>query len=91
MGIIIHPDCVIGDNVVIYPGVTLAARRVGNHVQIFSGAVIANRAKIGNNVRIGANAVVLTDVPDNSSAFGVPAKIISGENMLSVKADIYEY
>jgi serine O-acetyltransferase len=77
LGVIIHPDCVIGNNVMIYQQVTLGARAVGNHVQIFAGAKIVNMVTIGDNVKIGANAVVLNDLPDNSTAVGVPAKIIS--------------
>ena len=46
---------------------------------IGAGAVIIGNIKIGNNVSIGANAVVLTDIPDDSIAVGVPAKIIQRE------------
>jgi serine O-acetyltransferase len=76
LGVVVHPTCIIGSNVMIYQNVTLGASTVGNHVQIFAGAKIVNMVKIGNNVKIGANAVVIHDVPDNATAFGVPARII---------------
>ena len=76
LGTVVHPDCVIGDDVVIHTGVTLDAARVGNRVQIFTGAKVIDMVNIGNNVRIGANAVVICDLPDNCTAVGVPARII---------------
>ena len=79
LGTIVHPNCVIGNDVMIHSGVTLSASRVGNKVRICTGAKIINQVKIGNNVRIGANAVVLCDVPDNCTAVGVPARIIKHE------------
>ena len=48
----------------------------GDNVQVYTGATIIGAIKIGNNVTIGANAVVITDVPDNCLAVGVPARII---------------
>ena len=48
----------------------------GDNVHVFTGATVIGPLKIGNNVTIGANAVVITDVPDNSLAVGVPARII---------------
>jgi serine O-acetyltransferase len=76
LGTVVHPDCVIGDDVMIHTGVTLSASWVGSRVQIFAGAKVINMVKIGNNVNIGANAVVLCDLPDNCIAFGVPARLI---------------
>jgi serine O-acetyltransferase len=76
LGTVVHPDCVIGDDVMIYTGVTLGASQVGNRVQIFTGAKVIKMVKIGSNVKIGANAVVLCDLPDNCTAVGVPARII---------------
>ncbi len=49
---------------------------LGNNVFVGSGAKIIGSVKIGNNVKIGANAVVLTDIPDNSTAVGIPAKVV---------------
>ena len=48
----------------------------GDNVQVYTGATVIGAIKIGNNVTIGANAVVITDVPDNCLAVGVPARII---------------
>jgi serine O-acetyltransferase len=49
---------------------------IGDNVYCGVGAKLIGRIRIGNNVRIGANAVVITDVPDNSTAVGVPARVI---------------
>ncbi len=79
---------VIGDHVTIFQNVSLGIRHssenplidayptIGNNVKIFAGAVLLGDVKIGNNVLIGANAVVLTDIPDNSTAVGVPARVL---------------
>lgn len=48
----------------------------GDNVQVYTGATVIGNIRIGNNVTIGANAVVITDVPDNCLAVGVPARII---------------
>lgn len=82
MGIVLHKDCIIGDNVRIDQHVTIGGRvgpgapEVGNDVRIGAGAKILGPVKIGQNAQIGANAVVLRDVPANSTAVGVPAKIV---------------
>ena len=81
--IIISGDTVIGDDVVIRNGVTIGLKRtgeagapiIGNRVDIGAGAKILGAIRIGDDVAIGANAVVLQDIPDNSLAVGVPAKI----------------
>jgi serine O-acetyltransferase len=83
-GIIISGDTQFGDDVVIRNGVTVGLRhtgvrgapRIGNRVDIGAGAKILGTISIGDDVAIGANAVVLTDVPPNSIAVGVPARII---------------
>lgn len=83
-GIVIHNNAVIGDDVIIRQGVTignkslefpLEAPVIGSRVSIGAGAKILGGIKIGDDVLIGANAVVITDVPDNSIAVGVPAII----------------
>ncbi len=85
MGVVIGETAEVGDNVVIYHGVTLGGTgkdkgkrhpTVGNNVVIGAGAKLLGPVKIGNNVKIGANAVVLKDVPDNATAVGIPARII---------------
>ena len=82
--IIISGDTVIGDDVIVRNGVTIGLRRtgergapvIGNRVDIGAGAKVLGPITIGDDVAIGANAVVITDVPANSLAVGVPARII---------------
>ena len=83
--IIISGDTVIGDDVIVRNGVTIGLRRtgergapvIGNRVDIGAGAKVLGPIRIGDDVAIGANAVVITDVPANSLAVGVPARIIA--------------
>jgi serine O-acetyltransferase len=80
-GVIISGYAKFGDNCRIRDGVVVGLRRVeegrapivGNNVDIGSGAKLLGPIRIGDNVLIGANAVVLSDVPENSIAVGVPA------------------
>ncbi|MGJ4892975.1 serine O-acetyltransferase [Bradyrhizobium sp. HKCCYLS3077] len=80
-GIIVSGYTRIGDNCRIRNGVTIGLRRVeekaapviGDNVDIGAGAKLLGPIHIGNNVVIGANAVVISDVPDDSIAVGVPA------------------
>lgn len=87
MGVVIGSTTIIGDNCIIYQGVTLGSKKpfntdkkrhptIGNNVLIGSGSKILGDIKIGNNVKIGANSVVLNDVLDNCTVVGVKAKII---------------
>ncbi|MEM6614236.1 MAG: serine O-acetyltransferase [Cyanobacteria bacterium P01_C01_bin.72] len=84
-GIVIHGDCVIGDDSIIRQGVTLGNRyleqpfdapQLGVKVNVGAGAKIFGKIKIGDRAQIGANAVVLQDVPPDATAVGIPAKII---------------
>jgi serine O-acetyltransferase len=83
-GIIISGDVEFGDDVVIRNGVTIGLRRtgvrgspkIGNRVDVGAGAKILGSITIGDDTAIGANAVVLDDVPPNSIAIGIPARII---------------
>lgn len=83
-GIIISGDAVIGDDVVLRHGVTIGlkhthergAPRIGNRVDIGAGAKIIGNIVIGDDAVIGANAVVLKNVPAGALAVGVPARII---------------
>lgn len=82
-GIIISGDAVFGDDCVIRNGVTVGLRHtgqrgapiIGDRADIGAGAKVLGSIRIGDDVAIGANAVVITDVPSNSIAVGVPAKI----------------
>ncbi len=84
--IVIHPDVKLGDNCTISHGVTiglggrgdkLGSPKIGDRVYIAPGAKIFGSITIGNDVAIGANAVVTKDLPDNAVAVGIPAQIIS--------------
>ena len=89
MGVVIGETTIIGDRVTIYQGVTLGGTgnernfkrhpTIGNDVVIGSGAKILGPINIGDNARIGANTVVLHDVPKCVTAVGVPARIIDKE------------
>lgn len=90
-GIIISGDAVFGDDCVIRNGVTVGLRHegkrgspvIGNRVDIGAGAKILGPIHIGDDVAIGANAVVLKDVPPNSIAVGVPARILPRKSQLT--------
>ena len=81
-GVIISHICTIGDGTVIYQHVTIGGldgqhgATIGKNCRISPGAVLLGEVKIGDNVKIGPNSVVLHDIPDNCIAMGVPAKII---------------
>ena len=84
-GIIVSCHTELGNNVTLRSGVVIglnhvgekAGPKLGNDVDIGSGAKILGPIQIGDNVKIGANAVVITDIPSNSTAVGVPARIIT--------------
>lgn len=85
-GIIIHPEVRIGKNCTLCQGVTIGISErgtkagvpvIGDNVYIGPGAKIFGSVRIGNDVAIGANAVVNKDLPDNSVAVGVPARVVS--------------
>ena len=84
MGVVIGETAVIGDNVLLYQGVTLGGTGVekgkrhptiGNNVVIGGGAKVLGNITIGDNSYIGANAVVIKNVPPNSTVVGVPGRI----------------
>ncbi|MDE1175184.1 MAG: serine O-acetyltransferase [Edaphobacter sp.] len=83
-GIVVSGDARFGDDCVIRNGVTVGLRNrgvrgsphLGDRVDIGAGAKLLGPIRIGDDVAIGANAVVLTDVPSNSIAVGIPARII---------------
>jgi serine O-acetyltransferase len=79
-GVVINTAVRGGANITIEHGVTIGAEKgqspvLGDHVFIGAGAKILGGIRVGNNVKIGANAVVVHDVPDNCTAMGVPATI----------------
>lgn len=85
MGIVIGETCEIGDDVVLYQGVTLGGTgkekgkrhpTIGNHVVIGSGAKVLGSFAVGEHARIGANAVVLEHVPPHSTVVGNPGRLV---------------
>jgi serine O-acetyltransferase len=73
-GIVIHPDSRVGVNCLLFQQVTLAgAVKIGYHVDIGAGAKLIGPLTVGNNVRIGANAVVTKDIFDGLTVAGIPA------------------
>ncbi|NMC58272.1 MAG: serine acetyltransferase [Candidatus Methanofastidiosa archaeon] len=81
LGTVIGARCLIGNNCTIHQNVTLGDRdsqrpTLCDSVIIFAGAKILGGITIGNNAIVGANAVVMIDVPPNTTAVGVPARII---------------
>ena len=85
MGVVIGETTEIGDDVLIYQGVTLGGTgkdhgkrhpTIGSNVLIGAGAKVLGPFTVGDNSRIAANAVVLTEIPPNSTAVGVPARVV---------------
>ncbi len=85
MGVVIGETCEIGDNVLIYQGVTLGGTgkntgkrhpTVGNNVMIGAGVKVLGPFRVGDNSRIGAGSVVLQEVPDNCTVVGVPGRVV---------------
>jgi serine O-acetyltransferase len=84
-GIVVHGSCVIGDDCIIRHGVTLGIRSLdrladapvlGKSVNVGAGAKIIGRVRVGDGAAVGANAVVLEDVPAGRLAVGVPAHLV---------------
>lgn len=83
-GVVIGETTIIGDNCTLYQGVTLGGTgkdkgkrhpTLGNNVMVGSGAKVLGPFTVGDNSKIAANAVVLSEVPENSTCVGVPARI----------------
>lgn len=90
MGVVIGETAVVGDNCTIYQGVTLGGTgkdkgkrhpTIGNNVTIGSGAKILGPFTVGDNSKVAANAVVLNEIPPNSTCVGVPAHIVKREGV----------
>lgn len=87
MGVVIHESAVIGSNCMIGQQVTIGGRSghlevpiIGDNCMIGAGARVLGPIRIGNNVDIGANSVVLTDIPSHSVIAGIPAVIKRNKN-----------
>lgn len=83
MGVVVHHNCIIGDNVTIAQNVTIGRNfgdnyvpKIGNDVYIGAGSVVFGEIEIGNNVIIGSNSVVNKNIPDNCTVVGNPFRII---------------
>lgn len=88
MGVVIGETSVIGKNVTLFQGVTLGGTgkhkgkrhpTLGNNVVVGAGAKILGPIHIGDHVSVGANAVVIHDVPPNSTVVGVPGRVTRRE------------
>jgi len=96
-GVVIGETSKIGDNVTIYQGVVLGGTMtdpvkrhptLGNNIVVGTGAKLLGPITIGDNVKIGANSVVVRDVPPNSVVVGVPGRIISRDGEKIHKVDL---
>lgn len=100
MGVVIGETAEVGEHVTLYHGVTLGGTSlhktkrhptIGDHVVIGAGAKVLGAITIGNNSRIGANAVVVKSTPANSVIVGVPGQVVMREHPLHTpheKADL---
>ena len=96
MGVVIGETAIIGDDCTLYHGVTLGGTTwkkgkrhptLRDNVVIGAGAKVLGPITLGNNSKVGSNAVVVTDIPNDSTAVGIPAKIIeSGEKLKKFSA-----
>ena len=84
-GVVIGETTEIGDDVLIYQGVTLGGTgnekgkrhpTIGNNVVVGTGAKILGNIRIGDNVKVGAGSVVVHPVPDNSTVVGIPGRVV---------------
>jgi serine O-acetyltransferase len=85
MGVVIGETAEIGDDVLLYQGVTLGGTgkekgkrhpTIGNHVVIGAGAKVLGNIRIGDHVKIGAGSVVIHPVPDHSTVVGIPGRVV---------------
>ena len=85
MGVVIGATTIIGDDVLLYQGVTLGGTgkehgkrhpTLGDNIVVGSGAKVLGNITIGSNSRIGAGSVVIDDVPENSTVVGIPGRIV---------------
>ncbi len=98
MGVVIGETTEIGDDVIIYQGATLGTTGkvkgkrhpiIGDNVLIGAGAKLLGPLKIENNAKIGAGAVVLKDVPKNTTVVGIPARVVKVNNDITDKPNQY--
>ena len=96
MGVVIGETAEVGDDCLIYHGVTLGGTgkdsgkrhpTIGNNVLIGTGAKVLGPFRVGDNSRIAANSVVLAEVPPNCTAVGIPARIVLRDGQAESFAD----
>ncbi len=96
-GVIIGETTIIGDNVTLYQGVTLGGTgkekgkrhpTIGNNVMITAGAKVLGSFTVGENSKIGAGSVVLSEVPPNCTVVGVPGRVVKRDNMRIPREDM---
>ncbi len=89
-GVVIGETAIVGDNVTLYQGVTLGGTgkesgkrhpTIGDNVMISAGAKILGSFTVGENSKIGAGSVVLSEVPPNCTVVGVPGRIVKRDNI----------
>jgi len=85
MGVVVGETTVIGDDVILYQGVTLGGTgkergkrhpSLGNRVVVGTGAKVLGNITLGNNVKVGAGSVVVHSVPDDSTVVGIPGRVV---------------
>ncbi len=102
MGVVIGETTEIGDDVLLYQGVTLGGTgkekgkrhpTIGDHVVIGTGAKVLGNIRIGDHVKIGAGSVVVKSVPDHSTVVGVPGRVVRqhGERFLATDDDVLDH
>ena len=96
-GVIIGETTIIGDNVTLYQGVTLGGTgkeqgkrhpTIGNNVMISAGAKVLGSFTVGENSKIGAGSVVLSEVPPNCTVVGVPGRVVKRDNLRIPREDM---
>ncbi len=97
MGVVIGETTIIGDDCTLYQGVTLGGTgkdhgkrhpTLGNNVMVGSGAKVLGPLTVGDNSKIAAGAVVLSEVPANSTCVGVPARVVKCEGVKVLENDL---
>jgi len=100
MQVVIGETTVIGDDVLVYQGVTLGGvgtgkgkrhPTIGNNVVIGAGAKVLGNVTVGDHVRVGANSVVVKDIPANSTVVGVPARLVREEGRAVTPLDVLDH
>jgi len=100
MGVVIGETTEIGDDVLLYQGVTLGGTgkekgkrhpTLGDHVVVGTGAKVLGNIAIGDHVKIGAGSVVIQSVPDHSTVVGIPGKVVRQRGVAETDNDVLEH